>query len=99
MEHPFKIFEVYPDYIKIDSHTFERPNYISDSQWVDFWDLDGLKSYFKTEIKSLDEELEWKEDQINELHGGIKYLESEVSSLEEEVSNLEHQIDELKSGD
>ena len=99
MEHPFKTFEVYPDYIKIDNHTFERPNYISYSQWIDFWDLNKVNDSLEEDIKRLEEELTSKDDQISDLEGEVSDLESEVNSLENEICNLERQIDELESGD
>ena len=93
--HPFVTFDVFPDFIRIDKHTFERPNYISYEQWYDFWDLEKERESSNI-VKQLYEELEQKDDEITDLNDEIRSLEREIQSLEYEVGNLEEEVASLE---
>lgn len=69
--HPFKTFEVFPDYIRIDNHTLERPSYISYEQWIEVWDFEKERGMTK-EIESLYIELNDKDDEISDLEGRLE---------------------------
>jgi len=89
--HPFKTFDVFPDFIRIDKRTLERPNYMSYEQWIDFWDFEKDRKN-QEEISNLYKELNDKDDEISGLKEEIDSLVREISDLEGEIDNLEREL-------
>lgn len=96
----FKAFDVDSQCVYIDEVVIDRPDYISPSQWLGFWEVcqeieDGQDIINEQDYNALESENSSLGQEVVDLKAEVEGLERDLSGAENEIGDLKDEVTSL----